>query len=70
MYAGALKRCSTKMLNSLIMPGRIRNETEYKDACARLKAIYREIMKLLIKKEGYEEQIDAYLKNKQGGDPE
>ena len=58
------------MLNSLIMPGRISNETEYKDASARLKVIYREIMELLIKKEAYEEQIDAYLTKKQGEDPE
>ena len=49
------------------MPGRIRNESEYNDASARLKVIYREIMKLVIKKEEYEEQIDEYLKKNPGG---
>ena len=52
------------MQNSLIMPGIIHNETEYNNASARLKVIYREIMKLVIKKEEYEEQIDEYLKKK------
>ena len=58
------------MQNSLTMPGRIRNETEYNDASARLKVIYREIMKLLIKKEEYEEQIDEYLKQNPGSFPD
>lgn len=52
------------MQNTVTMPGRIRNESEYKDASARLKTIYREIMKLVIKKEEYEEQINEYLKHK------
>ena len=52
------------------MPVRIRNETEYNTASARLKIIYREIMKLLIKKEEYEEEIDAYLKKKQDDTPD
>ena len=52
------------------MPVRIRNETEYNEASARLKIIYREIMKLLIKKEEYEEEIDAYLKKKPEDTPD
>jgi len=52
------------MQNSVIMPGKIRNETEYNDANAKLKSIYREIMRLVIRKEEYEEQIQDYLKKK------
>ena len=52
------------MQNSFIMPGMIRNETEYNDVSAKLKLIYREIIKLVIKKEEYEEQIDEYLREK------
>ena len=58
------------MQNPVIMPVRIRNEAEYKDASARLKSIYREILKLVIKKEEYEEQISEYLKNNEGSSPE
>ena len=52
------------MQNSIIMPGKIRNETEYNDANTKLKSIYREIMKLVISKEEYEEQIQEYLRQK------
>ena len=52
------------MQNSVIMPGKIRNETEYNDANTKLKSIYREIMKLVIRKEEYEEKIQEYLKEK------
>jgi hypothetical protein len=46
------------------MPGKIRNETEFNDANNKLKSIYREIMKLVISKEEYEEKIQEYLKQK------
>ena len=46
------------------MPGKIRNEIEYKDASEKLKTLYREILKLVIKKEEFEEQIEDYLKRK------
>ena len=52
------------MQKSIIMPGKIRNEAEYNDVNNKLKSIYREIMKLVISKEEYEEQIQEYLKEK------
>ena len=58
-----LNHCVT-MQKSVIMPGKIRNETEYNDAIAKLKSIYREIMKLVIRKDEYEERIQEYLKKK------
>ena len=53
------------MPNSVIMPVRVHNETEYKDANVRLKSIYREIMKLVIKKEEIED-LQAKLEKLKG----
>ena len=64
MYAGYIYILYFSMQNPVNMPVRIHSEAEYKEASARLKSIYREIMKLVIRKEEYEEQISEYLKNK------
>ena len=42
----------------------IRNEAEYLDSAERLKTIYKEIVRLIVKKEEYEKLIDDYLRNK------
>jgi hypothetical protein len=52
------------MQNPLIMTEKIRNEKELLNAKENLKHIYREIIKLVIKKEEYEERIEEYLKKK------
>lgn len=64
MYALLSISYRLHMQNSIIMPGKIRNEAEYNEASTKLKSIYREIMKLVISKEEYEEQIQEYLKQK------
>lgn len=52
------------MQNSLIMTEKIRNEQDLSTARENLKTIYREIMRLVIKKEEFEERIEEYLNNK------
>jgi hypothetical protein len=53
-----------RMHNPMIMMDKIRNEHEYISAKEDLKIIYKEILRLVIKKEEYEEKIEEYL-NKQ-----
>jgi len=53
-----------KMQNILIMTGKIRNEQDLLAARENLKTIYREIIKLAIKKEEFEERIEEYLNKK------
>lgn len=52
------------MQNLSIMSEKIRNEEELLNARENLKNIYREIIKLVIKKEECEEQIEEYLNNR------
>ena len=52
------------MQNYLIMTEKIRNEEDLLAARENLKTIYREIMKLVIKKEEFEERIEEYLNQK------
>lgn len=59
-YAGKL----VIMQNLSIMSEKIRNEEELLNARENLKNIYREIIKLVIKKEECEEQIEEYLNNR------
>ena len=49
--------------NPLIMLNKISNENEYMSAKEDLKTIYKEILRLVIKKEEYEERIEEYLNN-------
>ncbi len=51
------------MQNPLIMMEKINNENEYMSAKENLKTIYKEILRLVIKKEEYEEKIEEYLNN-------
>ena len=53
-----------RMQNSLLMMDKIHDEHEYISAKEDLKTIYKEILRLVIKKEEYEEKIEEYL-NKQ-----
>jgi hypothetical protein len=46
------------------MTEKIRNEQDLDTAKENLKLIYREIIKLVIKKEEFEERIEEYLKRK------
>lgn len=46
------------------MADKIRNEKDLLTARENLKHIYREIMRLVIKKEEFEEQIEEYLDRK------
>jgi hypothetical protein len=50
--------------NSLIMMDKIHNEQQYISAKEDLKTIYKEILRLVIKKEEYEEKIEEYLNKK------
>ncbi len=52
------------MQNPLIMMDKIQDEHQYISAKEDLKTIYKEILRLVIKKEEYEEKIEEYL-NKQ-----
>ena len=53
-----------KMQNILTMTEKIRNEQDLLAARENLKTIYREIIKLAIKKEEFEERIEEYLNKK------
>ena len=59
-----LKANTMRMHNPLIMMDKIHDENEYISAKEDLKTIYKEILRLVIKKEEYEEKIEEYL-NKQ-----
>lgn len=52
------------MQNHMTMTEKIRNEHELNSAREKLKLIYRDILKLVIKKEEFEESIEEYLKKK------
>ena len=52
------------MQNSLTMTEKIRNEQDLISARENLKTIYREIIRLVIKKEEFEERIEEYLNHK------
>jgi len=52
------------MQNPITMTEKIRNEQDLNSAKENLKYIYREILKLVIKKEEFEESIEEYLKKK------
>jgi hypothetical protein len=52
------------MQNLLIMTEKIRNEEDLLTARENLKTIYREIIRLVIKKEEFEERIEEYLNGK------
>ena len=65
MYVEALLKLIHMMIQDhLILKENIRNENEYISAKQDLKTIYKEILRLVIKKEEYEERIDEYLNNK------
>jgi hypothetical protein len=55
---------SGNMQNTPAMTEKIRNEKDLVTARETLKTIYREIIKLVIKKEEYEEKIEEYLRKK------
>ncbi len=59
-----LKAKPMRMQNSLIMMDKIHDEHEYISAREDLKTIYKEILRLVIKKEEYEEKIEEYLNKK------
>ena len=46
------------------MTVKIRNEKDFLTASKNLKTIYKEIMRLVIKKEEFEEKIEEYLNRK------
>jgi hypothetical protein len=50
------------MQNTLTMTEKIRNEQDLLTARENLKTIYREIIKLVLKKEEFEYRIEEYLK--------
>ena len=50
------------MQNPLIMTEKIHNEKDLTTARENLKKIYREILRLVIRKEEFEESIEEYLK--------
>ena len=52
------------MQNPITMTEKIRNEQDLNSAKENLKHIYREIIKLVIKKEEFEESINEYLQKK------
>ena len=43
---------------------RIRNEEEYLESSKELRIIYKEIIRLIIKKEEYEKMIEEYLRTR------
>ena len=57
-------RKKNRMQNILTMTEKIRNEQDLLTARENLKTIYREIIKLVIKKEEFEERIEEYLNKK------
>jgi hypothetical protein len=61
MYAWVMKTIAMRMQNSLIMMDKIHTEQQYISAKEDLKTIYKEILRLVIKKEEYEERIEEYL---------
>jgi hypothetical protein len=61
MYEQAIKTRTMRMQNSLIMMDKIQDEHQYISAKEDLKTIYKEILRLVIKKEEYEEKIEEYL---------
>ncbi|MFC2113378.1 hypothetical protein ACFLTA_08935 [Bacteroidota bacterium] len=52
------------MQNSLTMSEKIRNEQDLLAARKNLKTIYREIIRLVLKKEEFEEKIQEYINKK------
>ena len=58
------KTIAMGLQNSLIMMDKIHNEQQYISAKEDLKTIYKEILRLVIKKEEYEEKIEEYLNKK------
>jgi hypothetical protein len=52
------------MQTPLIMTEKIRNEEDLLNARENLKTIYREIIRLVIKKEEFEEKIQEYLNSR------
>ena len=56
-----IKTIAMGLQNSLIMMDKIHNEQQYMSAKEDLKTIYKEILRLVIKKEEYEEKIEEYL---------
>jgi len=59
-----LKATTMRPNNSLIIMDKIHDEHEYFSAKEDLKTIYKEILRLVIKKEEYEEKIEEYLNKK------
>ena len=59
-----IKTIAMGLQNSLIMMDKIHNEQQYNSAKEDLKTIYKEILRLVIKKEEYEEKIEEYLNKK------
>ena len=57
-------RKPNRMQNSLTMSEKIRNEQDLLAARKSLKTIYREIIRLVIKKEEFEEKIQEYINKK------
>ncbi len=58
------KKKNMSVQDPLIRMDKIQNEHEYISAKEDLKTIYKEILRLVIKKEEYEEKIEEYLKKK------
>jgi hypothetical protein len=58
------KKKTMSIQNTSIMMDKIHNEHEYISAKEDLKTIYKEILRLVIKKEEYEEKIEEYLNRK------
>ena len=63
MY-GLMKTETMDIHNTTVMMDKIHNEHEYISAKENLKTIYKEILRLVIKKEEYEEKIEEYLNRK------
>ncbi len=64
IHVNSITGKSGNMQNSLTMTENIRNEKDLLTARKNLKHIYREIIRLVIQKEEFEERIEEYLNGK------
>ena len=51
------------MENLYLYMDKIQNNEEYLESSRKLRVLYKEIIRLIIKKEKYEKMIEEYLKN-------
>jgi hypothetical protein len=53
------------MENLYLYMDKIQNEEEYLESSQRLRILYKEIIRLIIKKEKYEKMIEEYLRTRE-----